>query len=78
MSEPLEAIGLAPRTRKNDVRSMSGTGRSSWWPNICQATNWCGIWSTVEALNRLRVRRLLTNGTPCVANPTEWTLGLPR
>ena len=27
ISEPLEAIGLAPMTRKYDVRSMSGIGR---------------------------------------------------
>ena len=32
ISEPLEAIGLAPNIRKNDVRSMSGIGSISWWP----------------------------------------------
>ena len=78
ISDPLDAIGFAPSTRKYDVRSMSGTGSSSWCPYICHATNWCGIWSTVEALNRLRVRRLFTNGTPWVAKPTECALGLPR
>ena len=57
---------------------MSGTGSSSWWPNICQARNWCGTWSTEEALNRLRVRRLRTKAVPWVAEPSEWALGLPR
>ena len=78
ISEPLDAIGLAPNIRKYDVRSMSGMGSISWWPKSCQATNWCGIWSTVEALNRFRVRRVFTNGTPWVAKPTECTFGLPR
>ena len=32
ISEPFEAIGLAPSTRKYDVRSMSGIGSRSWWP----------------------------------------------
>ena len=32
ISEPLEAMGLAPRTRKKSVRSRSGIGSSSWWP----------------------------------------------
>ena len=36
ISEPLEAIGFAPKTRKYDVRSMSGTGSRSWWPYSCQ------------------------------------------
>ena len=49
ISEPLEAIGLAPNTRKYDVRSRSGIGSSSWWPNSCHATSWWGTWSTVEA-----------------------------
>ena len=36
---------------------MSAIGIISWWPKSCQATNWCGIWSTELALNLLRVRR---------------------
>ena len=32
ISEPLEAIGLAPNIRKYDVRSMSGIGSINWWP----------------------------------------------
>ena len=32
ISEPFDAIGLAPITRKYDVRSRSGIGSSSWWP----------------------------------------------
>ena len=44
--EPLDAIGLAPMTRNHDVRSMSGIGRKSWWPNIRCATSWWGSWST--------------------------------
>ena len=46
ISEPLEAIGLAPTTRNYDVRSMSGIGQESWWPNIRCATSWWGSWST--------------------------------
>ena len=53
---PLDAIGLAPKTRKYGVRSMSGIGISSWWPYSSDATSWCGSWSTVVAVNRLRVR----------------------
>ena len=41
------------------MRSMSGIGSSSWWPNSCQATSWCGSWSTDVALKRLRVRKRL-------------------
>ena len=36
--EPLDAIGLAPKTVKYDVRSMSGIG-SNWWPYIRWATS---------------------------------------
>ncbi len=43
---PFEASGLAPRARKNCVRSMSGIGRSSMCPNIVVAARWCGSWST--------------------------------
>ena len=39
---PLEASGLAPSTRKKWVRSTSGTGISSWWPNISSAASMCG------------------------------------
>ena len=45
------------------MRSRSGIGSSSWWPNSCQATSWWGTWSTVVALKRLRVRSDFTNGT---------------
>ena len=78
ISEPLEAIGLAPKTRKYDVRSMSGIGRSSWWPYIRWATSWCGSWSTEVALNVLRVRSVLTIPMPWVIEPRLCTLGLPR
>ena len=57
---------------------MSAIGIISWWPNSCQATNWCGSWSTEVALNLLRVRKVLTIGTPWVCGPSECTLGLPR
>ncbi len=60
------------------MRSRSGTGIISWWPNSCHATSWAGAWSTVVALKRLRVPSALTNGPPCVADPRAWTLGLPR
>ena len=49
-SEPFEAIGLAPKTSRNSVRSMSGTGSSSWWPNCSMPTYMCGIWSTEDAV----------------------------
>ena len=78
ISDPLEAIGLAPNTRKYDVRSMSGIGISSWCPKSSDATSWCGTWSTVLALNRLRVRSDFTIAMPWVAKPREWALGLPR
>ena len=39
---------------------------------------WCGIWSTDEALNRLRVRSIFTMARPWVAEPRECALGLPR
>ena len=57
---------------------MSGIGISSWWPNSSDATSWWGTWSTVLALNRLRVRSDLTIAMPWVAKPSEWALGLPR
>ena len=38
---------------------MSAIGISSWWPKSCQATNWCGTWSTELALNLLRVLKVL-------------------
>ena len=78
ISEPLEAIGFAPSTRKYDVRSRSGTGISSWWPKSCQATSWCGTWSTELALNLLRVRNDLSIAMPWVCDPSECALGLPR
>ena len=78
ISEPLDAIGLAPKTRKYDVRSMSGIGSSSWWPYIRWATSWWGSWSTEVALNRLRVRSDLTMVSPWVSEPRLCTVGLPR
>ena len=78
INEPLEAIGLAPNTRKYDVRSRSGIGSSSWCPYSCQDTSWWGIWSTDDALNRLWLRSIFTSGSPWVSEPREWVLGLPR
>ena len=78
ISEPLDAIGLAPITRKYDVRSMSGIGRKSWWPNIRCATSWWGSWSTDVARKRLRVRKDLTIAVPWVSEPRLCALGLPR
>ncbi len=78
MSEPLEAIGLAPTTRKKPVRSRSGIGTISWWPNSCHAASCCGIWSTDDALNRLWVRSVRMKPAPWVPKPSEWALGLPE
>ena len=78
INDPLDAIGLAPTTRKKSVRSRSGTAIISWWPYIRCATSWWGIWSTVEALKRLWVCRERTNPAPWVPKPSEWALGLPR
>ncbi len=76
--EPFEAIGLAPKTRKYDVRSMSGIGNSSWCPYIRYARSWAGSWSTEVALNLFRVRKVLTIAGPWVIEPRLCTLGLPR
>ena len=57
---------------------MSGTGSSSWWPNIRCPSSWCGSWSTEVALNVLGVRSALTRAAPWVIEPRLWTLGLPR
>ena len=76
ISEPLDAIGLAPKTRKYDVRSMSLIGIISWWPNSSEATNWWGIWSTELALNRLRVRSDFTIATPWVGEAERVGVGV--
>ncbi len=57
---------------------MSAIGISSWWPKSCQATNWCGTWSTELALNLLRVLKVLSIVTPWVCAPSECALGLPK
>ena len=57
---------------------MSGTGSSSWWPNIRWDTSWWGSWSTEVAENRFRVRSALTIAIPWVIEPRLWELGLPR
>ena len=51
---PFDARGLAPSMRKKLVRSTSGTGRRSWWPNISSAASMCGSWSTEVAEKRAR------------------------
>ena len=51
---PLEAAGLAPRMIRKSLRTMSGTGTDSQWPNIRPQESCLGIWSSVEAENTLR------------------------
>ena len=58
ISEPFDAIGLAPSTRKYDVRSRSGIASISWWPNSCHATSCAGAWSTAVARPVARAQRL--------------------
>ena len=77
MRLPLEAMGFAPSTRKKAVRSTSGTGSSSWWPNISSAASICGSWSTEVAEKRERPPSALErSGMPRMA-PWPWTVGLP-
>ena len=49
------------RRRPGSTRCGRGRGRaaSAGGRTAARPTNWCGIWSTVEALNRLRVRSAL-------------------
>ena len=69
MRLPFEASGLAPKTRKSCVRSTSGTGSSSWWPNMSSAASIWGSWSTDVAEKRLRVPRLRMKTWPKSAEP---------
>ena len=37
--------------------SMSGIGSRNWCPYIWEQANWCGHWSTDDALKMFGVRR---------------------
>ncbi len=78
MIEPLLTAGLPPTQRKNWVRSISGTGSSSGLPNSRYASRCCGCWSTVFALNRLRVPS--ADSSPGISETVaqECVIGLPR
>ena len=49
MMLPFDTTGFAPSTSRKSVRSTSGIGISSWWPNISSAASICGSWSTEVA-----------------------------
>ena len=51
---PFDTAGFAPRITSRSVRAMSGTGIDSQSPNIRPLESCFGIWSSVEAENRLR------------------------
>ena len=46
---PFDTSGFAPSTSRKAVRSTSGIGSSSWWPNISSDASICGSWSTEVA-----------------------------
>ncbi len=75
---PFEAIGFAPSTSSHCVRSMSGTATESQWPNISPEASCLGIWSSVEALNTLRVPSALSSRELPSVSPSLCTVGLPR
>ena len=77
MRLPFETSGFAPRISRKSVRSMSGIGRRSWWPNMSSAASICGSWSTEVAEKRLRLPRLRRKSWPKRIAPWLWTVGLP-
>lgn len=64
MMLPLDTAGFAPTQMNSSVRSTSGTGISSWLPNISSAASICGNASTEFAEYRLRVPRLRNTSCP--------------
>ncbi len=54
---PLDSSGLAPISSRWSVRSRSGTGMRLASPKRSPLETCLGIWSTVEAVNRLWVPR---------------------
>ncbi len=61
---PLDTSGLAPRISRWSVRSTSGTGMLSAAPNISPAETCLGIWSTLDAVNTLRLASAFSNTGP--------------
>jgi hypothetical protein len=61
---PFDAIGFAPSTTNSCVRSRSGTGTLSQWPNIRPAESCFGIWSSVDAENTFAVPIARVNRAP--------------
>ena len=64
INEPLDASGFAPSISRYCVRSRSGIGIESGAPNISAAATSLGRWSTVLAVNTLRVPSALMNARP--------------
>jgi hypothetical protein len=60
----LDTIGFAPSTTSSCVRSRSGTGIESQWPNIRPADSCFGIWSSVDAENTFFVPRARASREP--------------
>ena len=79
ISEPLEAIGLAPSTRRYDVRSRSGIGQQQ-----LVAEHLPGDQLVRHLVDRrgaeavARAQRLHERARAWVAEPSAWALGLPR
>jgi hypothetical protein len=75
---PFEARGLAPSISMKPVRSTSGTGNSSWLPNISSAASMCGSWSVEVAEKRLRLCSTRSKTWLKSSSPWSCTTGLPR
>ena len=55
MAEPLEAAGFAPNISMWSVRSRSGTGNTAALPRTSPLTTCCGLWSSDDAEQLLRL-----------------------
>lgn len=77
-SEPFDSSGLAPSMSRYPVRSRSGTGMVSGWPNIRPLDTCFGIWSAVLAEKTLRVPSARISGPPYREPAMLCAFGLPR
>ena len=78
MSDPLEAIGLAPRTSRKSVRSRSGIAMLSPVPNMSAEAICFGYWSTVDAEKTFFEPIALSRTRPYSVAARLWADGLPR
>ena len=76
MMLPLDASGLAPRTRKKSVRSISGTGNAPADPKRKWFETIFGSWSTLVAEKRQRVPRARTSGGTEKFDAKSWAFGV--